>query len=171
MKWSRRVFCAGGTFWMSSGNVWAGSPCCNLLSSQTVSLQLYVELWQPSARASEGCGELQGPWGPGALLQTKAAEGRTISCVQKERFLTGTDSRTAAASSVSLKDRLLLSWSKQRRALLYLSSHTLMVKMYFRETCKFFCTVLIICSILSCRNHCDMSSIKQNFCRDLSYCL
>lgn len=38
--------------------------------------------------------------------------------------------------------------------------HTLTVKMYFRETCKFSCTVLIICSILSCRNHCDMSSIK-----------
>jgi len=41
-----------------------------------------------------------------------------------------------------------------------LASHTLKVKMYFREPCKIICTVLIICSILSCRNHCDMSSIK-----------
>lgn len=68
---------------------------------------------------------------------------------ETEGILTSDDCGQAAAQLV-----------EKRRALLYLSSHTLTVKMYFRETCKFFCTVLIICSILSCRNHCDMSSIK-----------
>lgn len=33
-------------------------------------------------------------------------------------------------------------------------------KCILEKTCNIFCTVLIICSILLCRNYCDMSSIK-----------
>lgn len=96
---------------------------------------------------------MEGPKATSVLLQTRAAEGRTIS-VKREWVFDW--SRLFTASSVHHKERRLL----LRDELSRISCHTLTVKMYFRETCKFFCTVLITCSILSCRNHCDMSGIK-----------
>lgn len=99
---------------------------------------------------------VEGPWRP-VLCSRPEQQRADQSAACTEGSLTN-DCCMAAVSSVHLKNRLLL--LKQRPTLLFFSSHTLTVKMYFRETCKFFCTVLIICSILSCGNHCDMSSIK-----------
>lgn len=135
--------------------MWAGSPRCSLLSSldceSSALCRVVVAISKSFRGVLRAADEVEGPWGFGALLQTRAAEGRTI---RERGCCVGPPEGRAAARLVKTETSSLESLFSHTH------THTLTVKMYFRETCKFFCTVLIICSILSCRNHCDMSSIK-----------
>lgn len=131
---------------------------CGLTRPLQSSLFLDTESSAPCrAVASEGPCELPAKWrDPGASRREQRRAEQSAARALEGHKLVVTVFKAAVTVSPS-EGRAAARLVQQRQTL---SSHTLTAKMYFRETCKFFCTVLIICSILPCRNHCDMSSIK-----------